>query len=145
LQERPTRAAPGSVNLTWAAFLVMGFLVVGLAGLFASYAVPLPLQRALARDAALDAALAAAHGADPAAALAALRPQLGDSADAILPPGGAVPADIDARIATERAAMRGRLVAESGEIALRIRWLLSVVTLMAAAFGVAILHIGRRG
>jgi hypothetical protein len=129
------------VNLTWAAFLVMTFVIVGLAGLFASFAVPLPLQRALARDAALDQALAAAHGPDPAATLAALRPQLAESADAILPQGG----DFDGRVAAERAAMRGRLQAESDEVALRIRWLLCVVTAMAAAFGVAILHIGRRG
>jgi hypothetical protein len=129
-----------SPSPTWAAFLVMAFVVVGLAGLFASYAVPLPLQRALARDTALDQATLAAHGPDPAAALEALRPQLAESADAILP----VRPDIDARIAAERAAVRARLQTESAEVALRIRWLLGVVTLMAAVFGVAILHIGRR-
>ncbi len=126
---------------TWAAFLAMTVIVVGLAGLFASYAVPLPLERALARDAALDAAQAAAHGPDPAGALAALRPRLAESADAILPPG----ADIDARIATERTAMHERLLTESGEVAKRTRLLLGVVTTMAAVFGVAILHMGRRG
>ncbi len=130
----------GGVNLTWSAFLAMAFVVVGLAGLFASYAVPLPLERALAREAALDAAQAAAHGADPAAALAVLRPELGDSADAVLAPGG----DRDARIAAERVAMRARLLAEADAVALRTRFLLAVVTLMAAAFGIAILHMGRR-
>ena len=135
------RATKTKPDLTWAAFLAMAFVVVGLAGLFASYAVPLPLQRAVARDAALDAALVAAHGPNPAAALEALRPDLGDSADVVLAPGG----DIDARIAAERAAMRGRLQAEADAVALRTRWLLCVVTLMAAAFGVAILHMGRRG
>ena len=124
----------------WIGFLAMTFVVVGLAGLFASYAVPLPLQRALARDAALDAALAAAHGPNPKAALEALRDELGDSAKAVLPPGP----DIDARITAERAAMRGRLEAESDAVATRTRIILGVVTAMAAAFGVAILHIGRR-
>ena len=47
-------AAKARVNPTWIAFLAMAFVVVGLAGLFASYAVPLPLQRAIAREAALD-------------------------------------------------------------------------------------------
>jgi hypothetical protein len=133
--------APGSrVNPTWVAFLAMAFIVVGLAGLFASYAVPLPLERALAREQALDAALAAAHGADPAAALEALRPELGESADALLPPRG----DMDARIAAERAAMRGHLLAEAASVAARTRFLLAVVTLMAAVFGVAVLHMARR-
>jgi len=119
----------------------MAFVIVGLAGLFASYAVPLPLERAVAREQALDAALAAAHGADPAAALEALRPQLGESAAALLPPAG----DMDARIAAERLAMRARLLAEAASVAARTRFLLAVVTLMAAVFGIAILHMARRG
>jgi hypothetical protein len=137
-------SSAASANLTWAAFLAMTFVVVGLAGLFASYAAPLPLRRALARDAALDAALLAAHGPDPAAALAALRPRLAESADAILPPGLDVGGDIDARITAERAAMRERLLLEADVVSERTRWLLGVVTVMAAAFGVAILHISRR-
>jgi len=137
---RPAGTGRG-IDPTWSAFLAMVFVVVGLAGLFASYAVPLPLERALARDTALDAAQAAAHGPDPAAALDALRPQLGDSATALLPPGG----DMDARIAAERIAMRTRLQTESDTVALRTRWLLAVVTVMGAVFGVAILHMGRRG
>ena len=126
---------------TWSAFLAMTFVVVGLAGLFASYAVPLPLERALARDATLDAAQSAAHGPDAAKTLEAMRDQLGDSAGALLPPA----ADIDARIAAERTAMRVRLQAESDAVAARTRLLLGVVTVMAAVFGVAILHMGRRG
>ena len=141
MDERAARTARTSrPDPTWAAFLAMAFVVVGLAGLFASYAVPLPLERALARAAALDAALAASHGPDSAAALAALRDELGDSADAVLAPGG----DLVARIGAERAAMRARLRAEADAVARRTRWLLGIVTLMGAAFGVAILHIGRR-
>jgi hypothetical protein len=139
--DRPAAdGASRDVNLTWSAFLAMAFVVVGLCGLFASYAVPLPLQRALARDAALDEAQAAAHGPDPAAALEALRPQLGESADALLPPGP----DIVTRITAERSAMRARFLAEADADARRIRLLLAVVTLMAAAFGIAILHMARR-
>lgn len=43
----------------WAAFLAVCFAVVGLAGGFALYAAPVPLQRALAQGAALDQALLA--------------------------------------------------------------------------------------
>lgn len=43
----------------WAAFLAVCFVVVGLAGGFALYAAPVPLQRALARGAVLDQALLA--------------------------------------------------------------------------------------
>lgn len=128
-------------HATWAAFLVMAFLVVGLIGLFASYAVPLPLDRALARDAALDEALAAAHGPAAQAGIEALRDRLADSAEALLPVGG----DMDARIAHERAAMRARLSAEAGEVAARTRWMICIITLMAAGFGVAVLRMARRG
>jgi hypothetical protein len=130
----------GGVGATWMAFLVMAFVVVGLTGLFASYAVPLPLERALAREATLDEALAAARGADPQTAVAALRDRLDDSAAALLPAGG----DMAARVAAERTAMRARFRAEAAAIATRVRWLVCVITVMASVFGVAVLHIGRR-
>ena len=126
---------------TWTAFLAMAFLVVGLIGLFASYAVKLPLERALQRDAALDEVLATARGADPAAAIEALRPRLADSADLLLAPGG----DLDSRVAHARATMRVQLSAEAAEVATRTRWMICVITVMAALFGVAILRIARRG
>jgi hypothetical protein len=126
---------------TWTAFLVMAFVVVGLAGVFASYATPLPLARALAREAALDAAAAALRGPDPAAALEALRPRLGESAEALLPVGG----DMPARITAARIAMRARFVAEAEAEARRARLLVIIVTLMAAAFGSAVLRMARQG
>jgi hypothetical protein len=138
--ELQTRAAPPAVAGTWIAFLVMAFGAVGLMGVFATYAGPLPLQRALAREATLDAALLAAHAPDPRAALEALRPALDDSADAILP----WRPDIDRRIATERVAMRARFSADAAALAVRLRWLVCLVTIMAAAFGVAVLHASRR-
>ena len=130
----------GGVGATWMAFLAMAFMVVGLTGLFGSYATPLPLQRALARDVALDDAMAASRTADPQAAVEALRPRLDESAAALLPVGG----DMEHRIAAERTAMRARFLAESAAIAVRTRWLICVITVMAAVFGITVLHIGRR-
>ncbi len=124
----------------WTAFLAMAFVVVGLAGLFASYAAPLPLARAVEREAALDDALAAAHGPNPEAAIEALRPRLAGSADALLPVGG----DMDARIAAERRAMRARLTEEARVTALRSRWIIGIVTLTGIAFGAAMLRAARR-
>ncbi len=125
---------------TWTAFLAMAFVVVGLAGLFASYAAPLPLARALERERALDAAAAALHGPDPQAAIEALRPRLGESAAALLPVGG----DMEARIAAARRAMRADLTEEARVAALRARWMIGVVTAMGIAFGAAVVHAARR-
>jgi hypothetical protein len=125
---------------TWTAFLAMAFVVVGLAGIFASYAAPAPLVRAVEREEALDAAAAAAGRPDAAAAIAALRSRLGESADALLPVGG----DMAARIAAERRAMRARLLAQAQATAVRARWIIAVVTVMAIGFGAAVLHAARR-
>lgn len=119
------------IDPTWFAFLAMAFAVVGLTGAFASFAAPLPLHRALSRDAALDDALIAVAAPDPKAALEALRPRLGDSAAALLPIAG----DMPARIAAERRAMRTRLTADAETTATRLRWLLGIVTLTSALFG----------
>lgn len=125
---------------TWIGFLIMTFAVVGLTGLFASFAAPLPLERIITREQALDAALVAVHGPNPATDLASLRLRLDESAAALTPLGG----DMDSRIARERIAMRSRLLAEADAVATRLRWMISVITIMGAAFGVAILHLARR-
>lgn len=124
------------------AFLVMAFVVVGLAGVFASFAAPLPLHRAMAREAALDAALAAARGADPEAGLKALGARLGDSAAAL---HGGDAASLPARIQAERIAMRARFEAEAAALAFRLRLLIGLLTLSAAAFGVIIAGARRAG
>jgi hypothetical protein len=124
---------------TLAAFLAMAFFIVGLTGLFACFAAPLPLERALAREAALDEAAAAARSADPAAALAPLQARLGESA-AALAPGP----DLPARIAAERLAMRARFATESDVTLTRLRWLICVITGMGALFGVAMLNLAAR-
>jgi hypothetical protein len=116
----------------WIGFLCMAFAVVGLTGLFATYAAPLPRERELAREVALDDALA--RGPDPAA-LEALRDRLDDSAAAVLT-GDAPLAE---RVQAERLAMRARFDAEAAATDTRLRWLVCVVTLMAASFGAAII------
>jgi hypothetical protein len=123
------------LDSAWYAFLAMGFAVVGGTGLFATFAAPVPLERALLREQALDEAAAALAGTDPLAALAALRPRLGESADALLPPRG----DMAALIRAERTAMRARFQREAAETEQRLRWLMSIVTLVAAGFGLALL------
>ena len=124
---------------TLAAFVAIAFLVVGLTGLFATFAAPLPLQREIAREAVLDEARAAARGADPSAALARLRAGLGNSA-AALAPGP----DLEARVETERHAMRARFTTESDVTLARLRWLIAVITAMGATFGVAMLNVAAR-
>lgn len=124
---------------TLAAFVAMAFLVVGLTGLFASFAAPLPLQREIAREAVLDEARAAARGADPSAALARLRTGLGNSAAALVPGP-----DLEARVETERRAMRARFATESDVTLKRLRWLIAVITAMGATFGVAMLTVAAR-
>jgi hypothetical protein len=131
---------PASGGGTWAAFLVAAFAVVGLTGIFATYAGPLPLERALARETVLDQALATAGAPDPKAALEALRPALAESAEAVI----AGPGPLADRVARERVAMRERLSAEAGYVALRLRVMIGVFALAGALFGIAVLSIVRR-
>lgn len=127
-------------SYTMAGFLVMAFAVVGLTGFMAAQLAPLPLQRAIAREAVLDEALSAAAGPDAAAALEAMRPRLGDSAAALLP----VTADIAGRIAAERLAMRVRRMAEADATGRRLQVMVVVVTVLAAGFAAVMMLAGRR-
>jgi hypothetical protein len=115
-------------------FLLMCFAVLGLTGLLAAHVAPLPLERALQREALLDEALAAGRAGNTAA-LEALRVRLGDSAQAILPAG----ADFEAKVAAERTAMRARRLGEAEATATRLRWMLILVTLLAGGFGSALM------
>jgi hypothetical protein len=131
----------GRTNYAWMAFVAMAVGIVGLVGVFATYAAPLPLERALARDAALDEALAATGRPDEAARLQALRPRLGDSADPIEQGSG----PLAERIERERAAMRERFANEAQAVASRLRLMIVVVTVMGAGFAAAVAGgIGRR-
>jgi hypothetical protein len=140
-QRRPTSGdGRGDRNRsTWMAFLAVAFAVVGLTGIFGTYAAPLPLQRALAREAALDDALTAAHMPQPQSGVEVLRPRLAESAEAVLP----LSADEDARIAGERAAMRARFIAEAEAEGKRLRLMIGVVTVMGAVFGAVVLNWSR--
>ncbi len=124
-------------SATWMAFLAMAFAVVGLIGTFASYAAPLPLQRAMARDAALDQALATDGGK---AALEPLRDRLDDSAATVIDGGGPL-AD---RVAAARAAMHAELGHEAEAVGFRLRLELLVVTAVAAGFGMVIVGAAAR-
>ena len=117
---------------TWTAFLLCCFAVVGLMGLFASYAAPLPYERAELRDAVLDRALAAG---DNKAALEPLRDQLDDSAATVIDGTGPLPG----RIAAARAAMRETMRTDAAAIGSRLRLELGVITVVAGAFGAAML------
>ena len=117
---------------TWIAFLLVCFAVVGLMGLFASYAAPLPYERMMARDAVLDQAL---RVGDDKPALEPLRDQLDDSAAVVIDGTG----PLAARVATARTAAHESMLHEADAIGSRIRLELAVVTVVAAAFGAAML------
>ena len=121
----------------WMAFLAMAFAVVGLIGVFASYAAPLPLQRAMARDATLDEALATDGGK---AALEPLRDRLDDSAAAVIDGSG----PLAGRVAAARAAMHAELEHEADAVGSRLRLELLVVTVVAAGFGMVIVGAAAR-
>lgn len=91
----------GGTDGTWVGFLVTCFVVVGLAGIFASFAVTVPYERALAR--------------------------IGSASEA----------------STVAAALQDA-AAEAHAIAIRVRILLCVLTVMAAGFGAMLLLVGRR-
>lgn len=136
--QKPNSAATNRGTLL--GFLMMCFVITGLVGLFASYAVPIPLARAVAREKTLDEAEAALSGPNPQAAIEALKARLDDSAPALIP----LPPDPKAAIANERKAIRERFLTESEETSTRIRWLIVIVTVMSAVFGTAITGFGRK-
>jgi len=120
---------------TWTAFLAMTFVIVGMTGLFATYATPIPLERALARDAALDEALASDGQPNQAAILEALRDRLDSSAAAVI--NGTGP--LAARVGAARTAMHAELQREADAIGSRLRFMIIVVTVLGAVFGAVIL------
>jgi hypothetical protein len=132
---------PNRPTASLAGFLICAFMVVGLTGLFATYAVPVPLERALRREAAIDQAGADLAGPDAGAKLQALAPELGEQAamlsDASVP--------LAERVRRAQAAVRDQMTAEAGEIATRLRWLIAVITVCAGGFGTALMLVaGRR-
>jgi hypothetical protein len=123
-------AAPSGRG-TWMAFLVMAFAIVGLAGLFASFAQPVPLRRALAAIVRLDGT----EGTDASRIAAVLDPA--DAKAALAAPAGT-------QLAAARAALIQSALADEAATAVRVRWLVALISLTGAAFGVAVLGIAGR-
>ena len=126
------------------AFLAMAFVVVGLTGILATYAAPLPLARALREEAMLDDALAGGRVAE----IDALAAALGKNDEARF--GGAAAAaanrnaDLPARVAALRAVLRRTMTVEAEAAAWRLRFLIVVATIAAALFGATLMGAGRR-
>jgi hypothetical protein len=128
-------SARGRNSGTLAGFLAVAFCLVGLIGLFATYAAPLPYQREIRREQVLDQVLVT-----PPAQLPALEDALGESADAVLK--GTAP--LPQRVAAERVAMRARFADEADGTAERLRVLIVVITIMGALVGAVMLGLQRR-
>ena len=128
-------------NAAWTAFLLMCFALVGLTGMFASYAVTIPPDRTLARLQVLDGILAADHRAD-AAGLEALRPMLGPVVGPQVLDGPGVLFD---RVAAQRTVVMEEGEREGRSVEHRIRVLVGIVTAMSGLLGAGIMAISRRG
>lgn len=120
----------------WSAFLVMLFALVGLCGLFASYAPSIPLERGVARSALLDRVLAAGE----TGALEPFRPALGPLARQVLDGPGPLPE----RVATARTVVADEQRREASSITYRTRLMLGVITALAAILGTGILALDRK-
>lgn len=127
-------------NATWTAFLLMCFGLVGLTGLFASYAVTIPLERTLARTAVLDGVLAESRQPDPARR-ATLRGMLGPDVGPQVLDG---PGELFDRVAAQRTTVLEEGVRETRSVIYRIRVLVAVVTVAAGLLGAGIMALSRR-
>lgn len=126
-----TRTTGGS----WAAFLIMSYLVAGLAGMFAVYAAQLPFQRALARDQALDQLLR------DGTVTPSLSPAFGMEKDAALLTG---PGTLPDRIAVAREHLHADELRQAGRLRNRLLVFLGVTAAACALFGGMVLSIVRR-
>lgn len=122
-------------------FLLAAFLLPGLIGTFASFAIPAPVVDAMHQEAALDAVLTARNTPGEAAALAKLANAV-DADTAAIVNTGAGP--LAARVAAARANMRIEVVAQARAVAFRIRLMVITMTILSAIFGVAVLGAGGR-
>ena len=125
---------------TWTAFLLMCFALVGLTGLFATYATTVPWERALIRTGVLDQVLAAARAPDADVQLAALRPALGPAADAVL----SGPGELWDRVAAERRVVLDEQGREARSVVHRVRIMVGTVTLLSALVGAGIMALASR-
>lgn len=124
----------------WTAFLLMCFALVGLTGMFASYAVVIPLDRTLARTAVLDGVLAEERQPDPARR-ATLRMMLGPEVAPRVLDG---PGELFDRVAAQREVVLREGTQEERSVVYRVRLLVAVVTVMAGLVGGGIMALARR-
>lgn len=115
----------------------MAFIILGLCGLFATYAAQLPYQRVFFADAKLDAAITAP---DPQARLDQLRDTLGDDGAGAFPAGG----DVRQKIETAHRVLDRHFQDQAADIALRLRIVIVVFTGASALFGLMVVSILRR-
>lgn len=120
---------------SWSAFLVTLFGLVGLCGMFASYAASIPLERGIARSVILDQAASA----DPQR-LETMRPVLGSLAATVIDGPGPLPE----RVAKARMVVVDEQRREAASVDYRTRLMLCVITVLAALMGCAILAVTRR-
>jgi hypothetical protein len=125
-----------NISLSRIGFLLTCFLIPGLVGTFASFSIPAPVVDELHQQQALDAILAAPTPAAQAAAIAALADKVDPDTAAIVT-GGTAP--LPARVAAAQANMRAEVVAEARAEAYKIRLMIITMTVLGAAFGVALL------
>ena len=125
----------------WTAFLLMLFVIVGICGLFTSFASSLPWERGMARSLLLDSVLAAENAPDAAEKIAALRPQLGALAPDVLD----APGPLAERVAAARRTVVDEQRRESASINFRVRLMLGIVTLLAGGMGAGIMAMAKKG
>lgn len=126
------RISPGRIGL-----MLTAFLMLWLIGFFATYAGPIPAMRGVIAERALVAAAASGDAGQIRSAYAAARPLLGVSAQKSL---DALPMTRDG--ASQAAALLATGSARaSALIGFRLRLLVTVMGILCALFGIALLGI----
>jgi hypothetical protein len=114
----------------------MSIALVGLIGVFSTYATAIPYERGLREEAVLDRALATAGRPDQQASLESLRPELADQANEVI--AGSRP--LPDRVAVARAELLTRVETSAAALGARMRLFIAVFTIMAAALGTLLLR-----
>lgn len=122
-------------------FLLCCFLLPGLIGTFASFAIPAPVVDEQHQQAALEAVLDAPDAASRQAAIARLADAV-DPDTAALVTSGTAP--LPARVQAAERNMRREVIDQARAEAYRIRLMVITLTVLGAGFGVALLGRGSR-
>lgn len=120
------------IPYTRAGFMLSAFLLPGLIGTFATYAIPVPVEDELHQAQALEAL-----PANPSPAqLTALADQVDPDTAALVVNAPGLPA---ARAALAEQNMRQEVLVQAREQAVRIRLMVVTMTMLGAVFGVFLL------